>query len=300
MEFAAPEGKEEDTDDDEGDAKADPEAEGAPVAAKAEVDPERETDEPVDNEVAEHGSACVACAAEGAGGCSLNAVEELESGSGIQKRDGSVDDCFVVGIEASDHARKDEKRDGHGEHEECAKGNGGVASAGGGVRILAAEGLSNADSGGGRDAQGNHVGEGDGVERDLMAGLGDGPEACDQGGGKGEDADFGGELTSGGNAECEKMTNAAKVDVDGSVEKIGVMAAVVPEEVAEEKSREISAGDCGGDTGAGNAQGRQTELAVDEDPIAGEVDDVGGDEGESDGADHVHPLEGAANGEIEE
>ena len=34
--------------------------------------------------------------------------------------------------------------------------------------------------------------------------------------------------------------------------------------------------------------------------LAGEIDDVGRDEGESDGADHIHALEGAAKGEVEQ
>ena len=45
--------------------------------------------------------------------------------------------------------------------------------------IAASNGLADANGGSGRDAEGNHVGESDGVERDLVAGERDGAEAGD-------------------------------------------------------------------------------------------------------------------------
>ena len=78
------------------------------------------------------------------------------------------------------------------------------------------------------------------------------------------------------------------------------MAGVVPEEIDDEDESEIGAGDAGGDAGAGDAVGAEAELAEDEDVVAEEVDEVGGDECEGDGADHVHALKGAADGEVEE
>jgi len=41
-------------------------------------------------------------------------------------------------------------------------------------------------------------------------------------------------------------------------------------------------------------------MSEDEDVVPKEIDEIGGDEGESDRANHVHALKGAANGEIEE
>ncbi len=76
------------------------------MAVKAEVGAERDADEPVGGEVTEHGSACVACAAKSSGGYGLEAVEELEGGSGGEKSDGAADDGFVVGVDMGDDARE--------------------------------------------------------------------------------------------------------------------------------------------------------------------------------------------------
>ncbi len=46
--------------------------------------------------------------------------------------------------------------------------------------------------------------------------------------------------------------------------------------------------------------GGRSPVAVDENPVAEGVDDVGGDERESDDAHHVHGLQAAAHGEIEQ
>ena len=53
--------------------------------------------------------------------------------------------------------------------------------------IAAAEGLADANGGGGREAERNHVGESDGVESDLVAGLSDGAETRDERGDQSED-----------------------------------------------------------------------------------------------------------------
>ena len=58
--------------------------------------------------------------------------------------------------------------------------------------IAAADGLADANGGGGGDAERNHVSESDGVEGDLVAGEGDGAEAADERCDQGEDGDFGG------------------------------------------------------------------------------------------------------------
>ena len=62
-ETAAPEGEEEDADQDEGGAQADPEAEDSPVLAETEPGAEGESHEPVGAEVADHRGAGVAGAA---------------------------------------------------------------------------------------------------------------------------------------------------------------------------------------------------------------------------------------------
>ena len=297
---AAPEGEEEDADEDEGEAEADPEAESSPMAVEAEPSTEGKTNQPVRREVAEHGRARVAGAAERAGGDGLDAVEELEGGAGSEKGDGGADDGFVSGVDAGDVARENEEDDAHEGHEGGTEEDGGVTGVAGGERFAAADGLADANGSGGREAERNHVGEGDGVERDLMTGLGNGAETGDERSDQSEDADFGGKLNRGGKTESDELADAVEVGVHGSFEEFGFVAGVVPEEIEDEDQREIGARDAGGDAGTGDAEGRASELAVDEDVVANEVDKIGGDESEGDGANHVHTLESATNSEVEE
>ncbi len=155
-----------------------------------------------------------------------------KAATGGEKGDGAFDDDGVVGVHQSDVARKDEKDDAHARHESTgAKKNGGVSSECSADRIFAAEGLADADGGSGGDAERNHEGEGDGVERDLMAGEWDGAETRDECGDESEDADFHGDLHGGGNAESEEMANALKIEFNGSFEEVGVVPMVVPEEI---------------------------------------------------------------------
>src|ERR1019366_1626845 len=51
---------------------------------------------------------------------------------------------------------------------------------------------------------------------------------------------------------------------------------------------------------AGKSQARGTPIAVHEEPVAGEVEQVGADHAESDRLDDVHRLEVAAEGAVEE
>jgi len=204
-----------------------------------------------------------------------------------------------VGIDAGDEAREDEESDAHAGHEGSTEEDGSVASVTSSERIAAADGLAYTDGGSGGDAERNHVGEGDGVESDLVAGEGNGAETADERGDHGEDADFGGELQGSGQAEGNEPADALDIDFDRSFQEVGAMAMVVPEQVADENKGEVGARDSGGPTGAGDTKGRHAEFAEDEDVVAEEVDEIGGDEGEGNGANHVHALEGAANGEVE-
>ena len=166
--------------------------------------------------------------------------------------------------------------------------------------IFAADGLADANGGGGRNSQRDHVGERDGVERDLMAGERHGAEARDQGGDHGEDSALERELNGGRIAEGDEAANAREINVDGSFEQIGAMAAVVPQEIDDQDGGHVQARDGGGPAGADGAHGGRSPVSVNKNPVADGVDDVGGDEREGHDADHVHGLEAAADGEIEE
>jgi len=79
---------------------------------------------------------------------------------------------------------------------------------------------------------------------------------------------------------------------------VSVVARVVPEEEDDNNSSEIGARDGGGDAGADHAEHGETPVAEDEKIVAEEVDQIGGDEREGDGADQVHALQRAAEGEV--
>src|SRR5277367_1899354 len=118
-----------------------------------------------------------------------------------------------------------------------------------------------------------------------MAGKGDGAKAADDRGGVDEDAAFESDLNGGGKAQGEQTTETREIRLRGSFQKFGAMAVVVPEKVDDEKSGDVGSRDAGSDAGAGNAHCWRAKFAVDEDVVADQVDDVGGDQGEGNGAD---------------
>src|ERR1022692_574918 len=78
------------------------------------------------------------------------------------------------------------------------------------------------------------------------------------------------------------------------------MLALVAENRHEEDERDIDAGDGGGESRAFEAQTRGAPIAVHEEPVAGEIEEVGADYGEGDGLNDVHRLQVAAEGGVEE
>ena len=260
---------------------------------------EGQTDEPIGREVADHGSAGITGAAQSAGGNGLYAVEELKCGTRGEESDGAADDHFIGGVEASDIAGKDKQDEAHGAHEGSAEKDGGVAGIAGALKIAATDGLTDADGGGGGESEGNHVGEGDGVESDLVASLSDGSQARDECGNESKDGDFSGELKRSGEAEGDEFANAGEVGLHGSAEQFSFVARIVPEQIDDEHECEISARNTRGDARAGYTVSGKAEFAEDEDIITDKIDEVGTDQGEGDRADHIHTLEGAADREVE-
>ena len=177
---AAPKEKEKDPDKDEREAESDPETESAPVAPEAQVSAERKADQPVGREVAQHRGARVSGAAESTGGNGLDAVEELEGGAGSKENNGGANDRRVGGVDAGDVARENQKSHAHARHEGGAEENGGVAGIAGAGRIPASDGLADANSGGRRNTERNHVSEGNGIESDLVRGKRDGAQTRDE------------------------------------------------------------------------------------------------------------------------
>jgi len=121
---------------------------------KAEEDAERHSDCPVGDELRDEGGVGVAGSAEGAGGGDLDAVEELEASCDEEKRDRGGDDAGVGSEEAGDRCGDGEEKDGSAEHEGGAGADDAPAGGddiGGGAEAdaHAADGVANADGGGG-------------------------------------------------------------------------------------------------------------------------------------------------------
>jgi len=132
-----------------------------------------------------------------------------------------------------------------------------------------------------------------------MCGERNSAETRDKRGNESEDADFGGELKCGGKTKSNEAADALEVGLNRSFEEFGFVVGIVPEEVDDEDESEVSAGDGSGDAGACDAECGEAQLAEDEQVIAKDVDEVRGEESEGNGANHVHALKGAANGEVE-
>src|ERR1051326_6148244 len=217
-----------------------------------------------------------------------------------EERGGVADDGFVASVDAGDPARDDQEDDAGKSHESSADEDGGASGGACSARIFSSKSLTDADGGGGRNPQRNHVSESHGVERDLMGGERDRAEFRNECSDGGEDACFESELHGGRNAEGDKLLDAAKIDVDGSFQKLGVVLTVVPEEIANQDSSHVNARNGGGPTGTDGAHGPKSPFPVDQNPVEESVDDVGGDQSEGYGTNHVHGLQAAANGEVEE
>ena len=214
---STPDGEEGDGGSGEGDEEAEPEAGGSEVGVEAEQDAERHSDDPVTKKMGEERGEGVAGSAQGAGDGDLDAVEELEAGGDEKQRDGGGDDAAVRGEDACEDAGHREKDDRGEEHEggagEDAAPSGGV----GGLRwsvagANAADGMADADGGGGRDGVGDHEGGAGELQSDLVPGERERAEGGDERGDGGEDGDLDKDLRSGGGSEKEEPAEMLELD----------------------------------------------------------------------------------------
>ena len=132
-------------------------------------------------------------------------------------------------------------------------------------------------------------------------------EGGDEGSDGGEDGNFDEDLRAGGGAEAEELAKMLELDAAGGLEQAVAVAAVGLQDGDEQHGHEVEAGEAGGPGGADDSVGGDVQrvgaeapvVAVDEDPVADEVDEVGGDEREGDGFGEVRGLQVAAEGEVE-
>ncbi len=295
---------------------------------EAEEDAERHADEPVADELGDEGGVGVACSAEGSSGSDLDAVEELEAGGYEEQGDGGGDDAAVGGEDAGDVRGDGEQEDGGTEHEGCAGADAappGGDDIGGGAETdaHAADGVAYADGGGGGDGERNHEGGAGALQSDFVAGEREAAEGGDESGDEGEDGDLDEDGSAGGGAEEEEAAEVLVLDarqprsalarnqqaaLAEAREAAVVVIAVGAPDGEDQDGHEVEAGEAGGPGGSGDAEGGNTVatagegpvMSEDEEPVGGGVDEVGGDEGEGDGAAVVVGLEVAAKGEVEQ
>ena len=282
------------------------------MAGEAEVEAGGQADEPVAAEVYKEAGVGVARAAEGADDGDLESVAELEEGGDGEERDGGGDHWLVRGEEAGDGVRKGEIQGGDREHEGPGEQEGGPACSAGLGGSASADGLADADASGGGDAERDHEGEGDAVEGDLMASERDGAEEGDGEGHDAEDGDLHHNGGAGGDAEGEQAAEERPLQTERDVEEAVAMAAVVKPNGRGEDEREIDAGERGCKAGAEDSEALPAQVqageaptvapivAVDEEPVEEEIDEIGGDEREGDGTDVIEGLQVTAKGEIDE
>ncbi len=278
-----------------------------PTAPLVEVEGEEvadgEADDPVADDLDVEAGVGVAGSAEGSGGGDLEAVEELEDGGDEEERDGGGDDFGVCGEAAGDGVGHEKQDGGEAGHGSGTEGDGSPSGGGGFGRGVAADGLAYADGGGGGDGEGNHEGETGAVEGDLVSGEGKAAHGADEEGDEAEDGDFDEDLAAGGGSEEGEAADAVRFEVAGHAGEAVLVAAFDSQERDDHEECQVAAGDGGCETCSGDSEGRDVNwalgVAVDEEPVADDVDEVGGDEGPGDGADVVEGLQIAAEGEVE-
>ncbi len=156
-------------------------------------------------------------------------IQKLKSGPCGEQSAGCANYRGICRVDKRDPLGEDEKADAGEGHECSSEKDGSVAGSRGSACILATDGLADADSGGAGDAEGNHVGECDCVQSDLVRGEGYGAEAGDERSHEGKDAAFRGDLHRGREAENDETLQARKVDVYGRFEKFRAVLVVIPE-----------------------------------------------------------------------
>ncbi len=78
------------------------------------------------------------------------------------------------------------------------------------------------------------------------------------------------------------------------------MFSVVPQQVADKHGGHVEPRDRRGPAGTNGTHRGRTPFAVDQNPVAERIDNVGANEREGYGFHHVHRLQAATHGEIEQ
>jgi len=134
----------------------------------------------------------------------LQAVEKLEQRGNSEKTDRKGDNALIVGVDAGDETGQEDEREGGAEFENSGNAKSGPAGASGGGRIVRPERSADGHGGGGAYPEGNHIGDGRGVEDHSVGGEAGGVEDSDQGVTRLKDSDFEADGEGGREAQTEE------------------------------------------------------------------------------------------------
>src|SRR5206468_9871334 len=131
-----------------------------------------------------------------------------------------------------------------------------------------------------------------------VAGEGEAAHGADEEGDQAEDGDLDEDLAAGGGSEEGEASNAGGFEVVSHAAQAVTVATLDAPERDDHEEGQVAAGHGGGEAGSGDAQGGDADwaprVAEDQQPVADRVDDVGGDESDSDRTDVVEGLQIAA------
>ena len=291
---------EHDATDDESGREPHPEAAHAVAKREAERVGDGQADEPVAGQVDHHRHPRAAQSAQGAGGHGLESVEELEHGGHEQQRGAQGHDVRARGEEPDERAWYHEKGEGGRAHEARAEQDRHPAGPRRPLWIAGADAVADPHGAGRRHAEWHHERRAGDVERDLMRGARHRIETSGKRRGQAEHTHFERDLRGGGEAEPPQTHEALARQATRDIRESRRARAVDPTRGEPQHAEHVDARDARRPRGAGHAERRQAQLTVDERPVGGGIQQVGGDEREGDWGDDVHPLQVAADRGVEQ
>src|SRR5215469_3245773 len=286
--------------DDERNRESDPEAIDTPFEDEAEEEAKRKAENPVTDQVRPHGSARFSKAAQCAGRDGLDAVEDLECCGDPEQAGADCEHARICCVERNERARDDEEDDAGKEHEAGSQREGEPPGAAGACRVLGADCVANADGRCGAYSERDHISKAGVVECDSVRCERDGSEEPGGEGSKVPGADFKKDLPGRRSAEPDELPELEQARARPAGEQRVSPPSFVPPGETNESCGHADAGDDGGDGGPADTKSGKAELAIDQNPVAEPVEQVGEHERDSDDADLSYPLKVPAGRCVEE
>jgi hypothetical protein len=255
--------------------KPGPEPDDAPAQAKRRKGRHGKADEPVADQVGQHGGARVAQPAQRAGCHALQAIEQLERRRDAQQRDARRDDGGIRRVETDEEPGHRKKRDCRHRHEAAAESDGGPARARRGRRVSTSDRVADAHRSGRREAVRHHERDAGDVERYLMRGERHWIDTASERGHGPEDANLRRDLHRSGRTQSEQPHDPRPLDLEErDVRQAEPLTPFVQDDDDEQRDRHEDAGDDRRPGRAGDAHRREPVAPEDQDPVAAGVHDV--------------------------